>query len=100
MTGVVNLDEELTSRQLQLLKTNAPGTSHVGVLTTGTAIIYGEALRDATGAASALNLKLVEVRTRPGTIMSERSIQCVARQDQVHANILTCETQPDQLPSR
>jgi putative tryptophan/tyrosine transport system substrate-binding protein len=62
VTGVVNLGEELTSKQLQLLKTIAPGTSRVGVLTTGTAIIYEETLRDATRAASALNLKLVEVR--------------------------------------
>jgi ABC-type uncharacterized transport system substrate-binding protein len=34
----------------------------VGILTTGTAIIYEETLRDATRAASALNLNLVEVR--------------------------------------
>ena len=76
MTGVVNLGEELTSRQLQLLKTIAPGTSHVGVLTTGTAIIYEETLRDATRAASALNLKLVEVRTRP--VQSCRSVRSSA----------------------
>jgi ABC-type uncharacterized transport system substrate-binding protein len=62
VTGVVNLGEELTSKQLQLLKTIAPNTSHVGILTTGTAIIYEETLRDATRAASALNLELVEVR--------------------------------------
>jgi putative ABC transport system substrate-binding protein len=62
VTGVVNLGEELTSKQLQLLKTIAPNTSHVGILTTGTAIIYEETLRDATRAASALNLKLIEVR--------------------------------------
>lgn len=62
VTGVVNLGNELTSKQLQLLKTIAPNTSHVGILTTGTAIIYEETLRDATRAASALNLKLVEVR--------------------------------------
>ena len=53
VTGVVNLGEELTSKQLQLLKTIAPNTSHVGILTTGTAIIYEETLRDATRAASA-----------------------------------------------
>jgi putative ABC transport system substrate-binding protein len=34
----------------------------VGILTTGTAIIYEETLSDAARAASALNLKLVEVR--------------------------------------
>ena len=62
VTGVVNLGNELTSKQLQLLKTIAPKTSHVGILTTGTAIICEETLRDATRAASALNLKLVEVR--------------------------------------
>ena len=62
MTGVVNPGEELTSKQLQLLKTIAPSTSHVGILTTGTAIIYEETLRDAMRAASALDLKLVEVR--------------------------------------
>ena len=62
VTGVVNLGEELTSKQLQLLKTIAPSTSHVGILTTGTAIIYEETLRDAMRAASALDLKLVEVR--------------------------------------
>jgi putative ABC transport system substrate-binding protein len=62
VTGVVNLGEELTSKQLQLLKTIAPNTSHVGILTTGTAIIYEETLRDATRAATALNLQLVEVR--------------------------------------
>jgi hypothetical protein len=32
------------------------------------------------------------------TIISECSIQCVAKQDQVQANILKCTTQPDQLP--
>jgi ABC-type uncharacterized transport system substrate-binding protein len=62
VTGVVNLGEELTSKQLQLLKTIAPNTSRVGILTTGTAIIYEETLSDAARAASALNLKLVEVR--------------------------------------
>src|SRR5262245_38656025 len=62
VTGVVNLGEELTSTQLQLLKTIAPHTSNVGILTTGTAMIYDETLRDATRAASALNLQLVEVR--------------------------------------
>ncbi|MBA7471276.1 hypothetical protein ES707_12386 [subsurface metagenome] len=62
VTGVVNLSGELTSKQLQLLKTISPSTSHVGILTTGTAIIYEETLRDATRAASALALKLVEVR--------------------------------------
>src|SRR5262249_22286530 len=62
VTGVVNLGEELTSKQLQLLKTIAPNTLNVGIFTTGTAIIYEETLRDATRAASALSLKLVEVR--------------------------------------
>jgi hypothetical protein len=30
--------------------------------------------------------------------LSECALQCVAKQDQVHANILKCTTQPDQLP--
>jgi putative ABC transport system substrate-binding protein len=62
VTGVVNMAEELTSKQLQLLKTIAPNTSHVGLLTTGTSIIYKETMQDAMRAALALNLKLIEVR--------------------------------------
>jgi len=33
-----------------------------------------------------------------GTFISECSIQCLAMEDQVYANIVKCTTQPDQLP--
>jgi putative ABC transport system substrate-binding protein len=62
VTGVVNQGEELTSKQLQLLKTIAPGTANVGVLASGSAIIHEETWREATRAASGLNLKLIDVR--------------------------------------
>ena len=62
VTGVVNQDEELTSKQLQLLKTISPGTTNVGVLASGSAIIHEETWREATRAASDLHSKLLDVR--------------------------------------
>ena len=62
VTGVVNQGEELTSKQLQLLKTIAPDTTNVGVLASGSAIIHEETWREATRAASGLNLNLIDVR--------------------------------------
>ena len=62
VTGVVNLGNELTSKQISLLKTIAPGVSHVGVLSSGASIVHEETWRDAARAASALGLKLIDVR--------------------------------------
>jgi putative tryptophan/tyrosine transport system substrate-binding protein len=62
VTGVVNLGNELTSKQISLLKTIAPGVSHVGVLSSGASIVHEETWLDARRAASALGLKLIDVR--------------------------------------
>ena len=40
MTGVTNIRDELTSEQIELLKTIAPGISRLGVLTTGKALVH------------------------------------------------------------
>ena len=40
VTGVTNIRDELTSKQIELLKTIAPGISRLGVLTTGKALVH------------------------------------------------------------
>ena len=56
------MGEELTSKQIELLKTIVPGVSRLGVLTTGKTLIHDEMWRDTTQAAQALKLKVIEVR--------------------------------------
>ena len=57
VTGVTTMRDELTSKQIELLKTIAPGISRLGVLTPGKALVHDETWRDATRAAQALKLK-------------------------------------------
>ena len=69
VTGAMNQGEELTSKQIELLKEIAPGISRLGVLTTGQSLVHDETWRDAMRAARALKLKLIEVRVgKPGDL--------------------------------
>jgi hypothetical protein len=58
--------------------------------------------RKAQGLTAAELALVPKCRTSCGdaanTIISECSIQCVAKEDQVYANVIKCTTQPDQLP--
>lgn len=62
VTGVSHQGEDLTQKQMQLLKTIAPGISSVGFLTSGQSFIYEEQKRDVMRAADVLKLKFIEVR--------------------------------------
>ena len=62
VTGVTNQGEDLTQKQMELLKAIGPGISSVGFLTTGKSFIYEDQKRQATKAAETLKLKLVELR--------------------------------------
>ena len=61
VTGVEAQSEELTEKQLELLKTIAPKVSRVGVLNTGKYLFHAEAWHSATRAAQALKITLIDV---------------------------------------
>jgi putative ABC transport system substrate-binding protein len=62
VTGVTNQGEDLTQKQVELLKTIAPGISGFAFLTTGKSFIYEDQKRLAMQAAEALNLRFFEAR--------------------------------------
>jgi putative tryptophan/tyrosine transport system substrate-binding protein len=62
VTGVTNQAVDLTQKQMELLKTIAPGISRIAFLTTGKSSIYEDQRRLAIQAAEALNLRFIEVR--------------------------------------
>lgn len=62
VTGVSHQGEDLTQKQVELLKTIAPGISSVGFLTSGTSFIYEEQKRHVMQAAEILKLRFIEVR--------------------------------------
>lgn len=62
VTGVTNQGEDLTQKQMELLKTISPGVTRVGFLTTGKSFIYEDQKRYAMKAAEILKLKMVELR--------------------------------------
>jgi putative ABC transport system substrate-binding protein len=62
VTGLESQNEELTQKQIELLRTTAPGISRLGVLNTGKFLFYDEAWRAAAQAVQALKLTLVDVR--------------------------------------
>lgn len=69
VTGLTNQGDELTQKQIELLKTIVPGISRLGALTTGVSPVHDEMWRGALQAAQALKLKLIEVRVgAPGDL--------------------------------
>jgi putative ABC transport system substrate-binding protein len=69
VTGVTNQGDELTPKQMELLKTMVPQISRIGVLTTGVSAAYDKTWHDAQLSAQALKLKLIEVRVgTPGEL--------------------------------
>jgi len=62
VTGLTNQIDELTEKQIELLKAIVPGLSRLGVLNTGKSAAHEDSWRGAQQAAQALKLKLVEVR--------------------------------------
>jgi len=62
VTGLESQSEELVQKQIELLKTIAPGISRLGVLNTAKYLLNDEALLAAAQAAKALKLALVDVK--------------------------------------
>ena len=62
VTGVSHQGEDLTKKQVELLKTIAPSISSVGFLTSGKSFIYEEQKAHVMQAADVLKLRFVEVR--------------------------------------
>jgi putative ABC transport system substrate-binding protein len=62
VTGVTNQGDDLTPKQMELLKTMVPRISRVAVLSTGVSAAYDKTWHDAQQSAQALKLQLTEVR--------------------------------------
>ncbi len=62
VTGVTNQGDDLTQKQMELLKMIAPGISGIAFLTTGKSFVYEDQKRQAMQAAKALKLTFFEVR--------------------------------------
>jgi putative ABC transport system substrate-binding protein len=62
VTGVTNQGDELTPKQMELLKIMVPSLSRVAVLSTGVSAAYDRTWRDAQLTAQTMKLKLIEVR--------------------------------------
>ena len=65
VTGVSHQGEDLTQKQVELLKTIAPNISSIGFLTSGKSFIYEEQKRHVMQAADALRLRFIEVQIGP-----------------------------------
>ena len=76
VTGVTHQGEDLTAKQVELLKTIAPGISSVGFLTTGKSFIYEEQRRDAMRAAEVLKLRFIEVRVGTAADLERLTSMC------------------------
>jgi len=68
--------EDLTQKQVELLKTIAPGISSVGFLTTGKSFIYEEQRRHVMRAADVLKLKFIEVRIGTAADLGRLASMC------------------------
>jgi putative tryptophan/tyrosine transport system substrate-binding protein len=62
VTGVTNQSEDLTQKQVELLKTITPGISGIAFLTTGKSFVYEDQKRLAMQAAEVLKLRFFEAR--------------------------------------
>jgi putative ABC transport system substrate-binding protein len=76
VTGVTNQNEDLTQKQVELLKTIAPGISAIAFLTTGKSFIYEDQKRQAMQAADALKLRFFEVRVETPADIEKLASAC------------------------
>jgi len=76
VTGVTHQGEDLTQKQVELLKTIAPGISSVGFLTSGKSFIYDEQRRHVMGAAEVLKLRFIEVRIGTAVDLGQLASMC------------------------
>jgi len=76
VTGVTHQGEDLTQKQVELLKTIAPGISSVGFLTTGQSFIYEEQRRHVMRAADVLKLRFIEVRIGTAADLGRLASMC------------------------
>ena len=76
VTGVTHQGEDLTQKQVELLKTIAPGISSVGFLTTGKSFIYEEQRRHTMRAAEVLKLRFIEVRVGTAADLERLASMC------------------------
>lgn len=76
VTGVSHQGEDLTQKQVELLKTIAPDISSVGFLTTGKSFIYEEQKRHVMRAAEVLRLRFIEVRIGTAADLGRLASMC------------------------
>ena len=76
VTGVSHQGEDLTQKQVELLKTIAPDISSIGFLTTGKSFIYEEQRRHVMQAAEVLKLKFIEVRIATADDLRQLASMC------------------------
>lgn len=76
VTGLTHQGEDLTQKQVELLKTIAPDISSVGFLTTGKSFIYEEQRRHAMRAAEVLKLRFIEVRVGTAADLERLASMC------------------------
>jgi len=76
VTGVSHQGEDLTQKQVELLKTIAPNISSIGFLTTGKSFIYEEQRRHVMRAAEALELRFIEVRIDTAADLERLASMC------------------------
>lgn len=76
VTGVSHQGEDLTQKQVELLKTIAPSISSIGFLTTGKSFIYEEQRRHVMQAAEALRLRFIEVRIGTAAELGRLASMC------------------------
>jgi len=76
ITGLEAQNEDLTPKQLELLKTVAPSVSRVAVLNTGKYLFHDEAWREAKQAAETLKLKLIDVRVGAAADLAKLPATC------------------------
>lgn len=76
VTGVSHQGEDLTQKQIELLKAIAPDISSIGFLTTRTSFIYEEQRRHVMRAAEVLKLKFIEVRIDTAADLGQLASMC------------------------
>ena len=76
VTGVSHQGEDLTQKQVELLKSIAPDISSIGFLTTGESFIYEEQKRHVMRAAEVLRLRFIEVRIATAADLGRLASMC------------------------
>jgi putative tryptophan/tyrosine transport system substrate-binding protein len=76
VTGVSHQGEDLTQKQVELLKTVAPHISSIGFLTTGKSFIYEEQKRHVMRATDMLRLGFIEVQIGSATDLGRLASMC------------------------